>query len=829
MNLAEALRLMASPVPADCVDPRARVSAARDRYAAARMVDASLVCGTPDEPVWDTAVNSFTLEPLLEHVHGLPFFTDIADVRDPVTSELGKVLWVKCQARKSATMTDKALLPRATEVLRYESLMERSDRGRCEPEHMRFLEKYRKRQARCLLFQRMMLCSLLGNYTHVQAQRVPSVEARRRLYARVLNPVWFQAAQHACPALYVWCKREFLMHMLETYPGLAASVGEAIHYAQMKPLIAEAMEVVRLYVYENMEHDWSSLGAFHPPKPERGHYSFCTCLQKQPRNNGGGQRAECRFSALKWAQELALLLKPFHQRMLKVAYRKPDAGLLSWIRGRRVRCPLPLLPRQLTPQEAEEQDRMTQRARELAEEEEDQDQLMDTLTQMFGPTTNAGSLQRFKDVAGSMVAKQDRRKHATWKDAVVTARVYTFLAPAQFDWLVQAVHRTGLTDLYDLVPFFAQCGVTNPRVLDFMQSFLRHYRSGVLSFKQRIHCMQALHASEPHAYNLLQITAELVHRAQMSHTRVVGQLSAETTRAQIEALQRRSLLALQTDDLQWRKSTKKHIASADALARKQPAVWGKMAQQLRELYDFFDRRIQEIAAAFHATPMIEDSMCHLYFCHVCHRIYSHYRNPRHPDRSFYRWGLKTAWLHHATDTMRCDANLVDFTGSCAKQPLVRVNLIGQRLLCDKKAFQICVECGDIFQVVTSQCVDAGKGLMCLHCSQKAREASLTDVIRPALEWVAKLDRTCVICVRPTTNNAKTTLLPFGLVICRRCRTPYLIFHARRVEPVVRTREDFQERLRSFWGEKRTLQHRRAARQGDRQMRLNRQRNRQRKH
>lgn len=873
LNLEATLRVLGADFPQPPPSPffsltpvelaRARAEHGRDREAAAWALDAHWVLGTPEAPDYAGVVCGLTLEPLLHQVCGLPYTTDIADVNDPVALELGKALWAKSQSRKSGTVSEKHLLPDAAAVLQYAALTAHGSANLVDPADLKFVQRFRAQQDRRVLFQRILLCGLLGNYsTLVDGERVACVETRKRLYRRVMNPVWFQAVLHGCPELLVWCKRAFVVHLFDTHPSLQAALGGFVHLDAFRSLLEEALGLVRRYVRENLSRDWTSLGAFDPPLPPRDpaqHASpFCTCLrgQRNYRKGEGPSPAErarrrppCRFAGQAWTRDLKQLLLPIHLRMSAVNFRKPARGVERWLRGRRVRVRFPLVPRPLAPSECDAHAEMEATARAAEQEEEDRDRLQDALLRVFGPAHFGPGAHpfhrfddRFRDIVGHATRAREREQFAQREDAQAVARVFRFLTPAQFHWLHAAVQRLAPGNLLAVVGLFDALGVREPGTVTFVQHFLLGCTEGWLPLKQRERRLDLLRRYAPHAYNLLQVAVELTMRQSESHLRVVGQLSVEATQAQVAALQRRTLEALQCDDRQQLKLASRLALRARNRAAREPARFGGLVAEVEALQAFFEARLARTAAAFAAQPRIEASGAHLYLCRVCHRIYSNVRQAARPGAgagagaggtaapTHFRWGLASAWRNHRTGTLHCSANLVDFTGECASQPLVRVNLIGLRFAVDNDAFQLCARCGDVMRVASADehCVDAGEGLLCAACSEQHRRASRQQPLQPVLDRVARLATRCAVCRHTTTDPRKTTLLAFDQVLCRKCARPALVRYAVRLAPLVGGPEEQAAKLGAFWAEQRTRRIRLQAARGDYKMKQSRQRTRQRR-
>jgi hypothetical protein len=259
-----------------------------------------------------------------------------------MTILLSKVLNCRCQGRKYGAVAEKQLFPTPSETQRYERLV--ADPG--DPVGRRFVQSYQRYHVHQFQFQQVVLCGLLGGYEHCDPASRPDGPTRDRLYELMhaqshAARVWMQSLLHGCPALVVWCVRDYLVHALRDNPALLSQVGELMLFDRFQVLVGQAMSTVRRYVQQNLPHAWSVMSQHAPPS------QLCRCMDDPP-NTPKGQpkppRTPCMHEGVRWFDEVTTLLLPYHQALLDNAYRKPDSGILSFLVGKEVRTRAPLVP-----------------------------------------------------------------------------------------------------------------------------------------------------------------------------------------------------------------------------------------------------------------------------------------------------------------------------------------------------------------------------------------------------------------------------------------------------------------------------------------------------
>lgn len=816
-------------------------------YAEFRLVDALRHHPSPiaclHDAKWDDCINSFTLPlELIRSVCDASFLSDIAMVKDPMTRLVSKNLPSRCSSRKGGTVAESQLLPTPKQTARYHEILadwhHKANQvppvHRRDPRAQKFVHLYEEIAPRRIQVQQVMLCSLLGNYPHCTSH-VTNHQARRLLYVAFTKQtraalVWFQSLLHCRGGieekliggapLYVWCMREFVVHAIQDNGALREQVGDTIHFESFKALVSEAMSHVRTYLDQNLTHSWSSLGqsvAFVETDTRLTSDTslpMCPCLSK-------GCNRPCLYRDWAWHEDIARMLEPFKASMLAVQYHKPKIDAVAWLVSSDMRTAAPLIPRRLSDEE-KEQAELAKITYDPVQEEEEDDlsaMLIDQLGRVDGRkvSTFHMDLEKLKNAhQHGQQAKREAMKAAE-NDVAVINNVLLFLTKAQFDALQTLVSDLGC--LQTVVESWREIDFgVSAKAIDFILYLLDcHRTSNTAKLVQRRRLVQ-LHQREPHAYNLLQVAAELLKQQGPDGNggRIVGRLSVQTVEAQIEASGRKMLGILQhlqkSKMVQIRKFRKEHSALLKEC---------DIEASLQECQDEMDR-IEEVWRERGGPHTVESTSTSLHFCAVCQTVYSNVRSVDGPK--FYRYGLlKPLRQFDGTPgaATYCRNNVVNHRGQCHNQLLSQVNLLGIVYAFNKRVYQLCVQCGDIMSPDSTSAM-CEKGTLCCACGkEQQRRRDLED---PTLALVENLDRKCVCCGVVTTAPTSTFLFPFGICLCRHHTSKFITREIEKGMPWAS-----KEAVRTFIIDK-YVRHRQRKReaaqpQANRKMKVNRQRDR----
>ena len=697
---------------------------------------------------WSTSVNSFTLDSFRACTDHLSFFSDIAAVRDPLTSLFNKTLNSRCQTRKYGTVAEKALFETEKETKKYQKILAEASPCRNESDAKR-VDDYRAIHTRREQFRRLILCSLLGNYDHCTS-RIVHPRARQALH-RITAPdglAFFQSLLHVDKAwLVVWCVRDCLVRCILDDPALHAQVKKAIHFDDFRRLTNRAMAVLRAYLERALLNPHTSLYKHITSPSGGGGAELCVCLQHKNR--------ACLYESITWLHDTTRLLEPFHAFLLSnVQYKKPKVDVVQWLVSSDARKVNPLTQRRLSPEEAlEKETRMYD-----SDEEEREDALSSDMWKRIG--TIQGS--RLMDKILSLRTAKIKEAAAVAQDADATSSAHAYLTAAQFQALRQLCSREH--DLGAVVECWRGTGFGATDVeIDFIHSLLELHRSNDAAKLARKKMLAHLQERAPHASNLLQIAASLLKKqgADGDEGHVVGYFSMQTVQAQLRAahtkvvemfhhLQRCKMTAIQ--------SLKKDCGQLD------------VSDALQECQDEIDRITRGVESK--GDVLVEKASVSLHFCPVCSRVYSNVRSKYNPLMArYYRFGLRGASRRYSSESdVVCRNDVVNHIGSCRGQLLRSVNLVGVRFALRGRVYQLCVRCSDIMTPQVEDAVYCDEGQLCCQCAKKQMALEATSGLD---SFLAGLDRRCVCCMITTTTDDSTHLYPFGICLCRHHSRPYM--------------------------------------------------------
>lgn len=783
------------------VDLHALARAVRHRpsFAAARLSDAARAHTDRYVPLAEIrlaeACDQYTLPASLRHaVQQATFFNDIADVRTfSLASLVSKAYNSRCFARKYGTVAEKALLPNAEQRRRYAE----ADANNSATER-RLIEDFLAMAERRRDFKRLVLAALLGNFQHCES-RLESTETRRLLYGLLLDEreapgrpekggnAFLQQLLHGAPMVVVWCVREFMVHVLLGDAGLRQQVARVMHFDRFQQLVSGAMTAVRRYLAQNMPHAWTQLGAAVRQRPPL----LCSC-QVGRRNKQARPGPPClHLSAERHGQcwaDLQQLQRPWHEQMLGITVPKPHDSECTFVLGLAMRSRAPLVPRPLTAAEqAAEAERAEGRDPHLDEDERHDDALHAMIARVTGNGEGDHLWRRYQAFREHLLVER-RRDDLVAGGGDLACRARRFLSPAQFDalaWLVEQQQQQQTTTLSDIMRAVGRGGFgATPAGIATCIDVLRAHRNGTATKQQRLARLEALQQREPHAYNLLQIAAELHRDAHQA--RVVG------------------LLPLEALDSQLRAANRKWLAV-------QPS-------QVADTGGFVERT----------------AVC-LHFCDVCERVYSSVRDAS--THTFFGYGLVDAACDFLTGELYCADRRVTHRGVCATTPLTRVCLLGLRFQYARRVYQLCCGCSSIMSPPeadaasgsSSRCDDDAElgGLLCHDCTTKKRDAQWSA--REATYLAAELERCCCLCP-PTAQISGvngTHLYPHGLCLCRRHHSRHLAAHVE-LQEGLDTREATRAAIIAYHVASRQRRRQALQPQADRAMRRQRQRDRMRR-
>jgi hypothetical protein len=752
--------------------------------------------------VWFRNCNQYTLPDLSYHVQNVSFFDDIADVKDPTIALLSKVLNCACHSRKYGTVAESALFESPDDQESYDDIMANSDwrsvkskatkGGSFARERVRFVESFRSITPRRDQFKLIILCSLLGNYQHVAAKdKLLDESVRLSLYnefqcidgrkSRPEDDVWLQSILHQSPMLMVWCVREYFVYALLSDPALLDSVRDTLQFARFKSITGRAMAAIRNYLAHQLVR--AQTNAYQCLRNSAGS-QLCRCMNKIPNTRKGEAKkakAPCRFQHHTWLHDINVLIQPYHSEMLQTSYRKHDAGLLSFLIGLSVRVLAPLKPRPLN--DAEKQVKQSDAAAlESARNEFLRKEAEERLYQGMQSARNSSHAEdkpTMQDMAvrhASSITAEEREAHAR-ATTLNQADVFNYLSPKQFEFLSRLANASTndlgrVADIRDMVRSFTYCANIPHGVVTALLDFIDAYQRGGMTKRALLQWLVEMSKRAPHAYNLLQVSAELIKAETTRHSFVVGHMPAHVVNAQVQCGQVKTLDSLLADDQSHETECMSQINYfSRCLSKEQDTetrtLLTNTIQELQDTRETLLKRMESIHDQWKAIKEpIEPSFVHLHTCGVCNAVASNVRGPPKAarGRKYYRWGLESVKLNFSQGTLHCHRARMNHRGRCFDLPLETTNLVGIRYVHGKRAFQLCVGCADIMIPDFTSCLPTKDGLLCSDCSIK-RLKDKTSCHKHLVQWSNELKRVCVICNNTTRSERHTYLYPFGVVCC----------------------------------------------------------------
>jgi hypothetical protein len=788
---------------------------------------------------WSSCCNQYTLPDFSNQIQNLPFFDDIAEVRDPTIAMLSKVLNCACHSRKYGTSAENGMFESPDDTEMYEALLEQSQaenqtRQARARDRKHFIERYRNITSRRDQFKLIILCSLLGNYRHVRAEdRLLDEDARFALYNELQGPLedgvfrsrpeddaWLQSILHQAPMLMIWCIREYLVFALLNDPALLDSVRDTMQFDVFRSITARAMATIRHYLAHHLVMKQANACQ---ALEQTATQPLCRCINKI-KNVRKGQakrkRSPCRYQQHTWLHDINVLLLPFKAEMLRITYRKHDIGILPFLRGTSVRVRAPLIPRQLNHQEKaarhKDQEDLEQ-ARLQHQRQQDNEQMCQSMQEVLPVAAAAAAAEATQAFFSSRVEnKQDAAvQHASDLAATDKARqakattinqadVFHFISPAQFAFLSQlcseSIRNGRVASLVQMVQSFTHCAKIPTAVVDSILTFIDMYQCGGMTKRALLEWIVQFAHSQPHAYNLIQVSAEMIKMEALRQTSTVGVMPTHVLRRQIARCQVKTLDSLQADDIHQLGVCEERInyftRSLDRETKESTRdLLVHTIQELESIREVILERLKRVQLEWtRASQPVEPSFVNLHTCDVCNEVASNVRGP-HPDKKYYRWGLDSVKLNFTTNQLHCHRARMNHKGRCFDKPLIPTNLLGIRHMHGKKAYQLCVQCADIMIPDSTTCTSTRDGLLCSMCSLDRFKIRVKQ--QPDLDqWSKRLHRVCLICNQRTRTKRNTFLYPFDLVCCHRHHRRFMIHsaHAAMLLPHINSRESMAQHL-----------------------------------
>lgn len=318
--------------------------------------------------------------------------------------------------------------------------------------------------------RQLLLCSFLGNYAHIDPTSRPLRDVRTFLYDRLFDPTdvtyveWFYQFFKQCSHLIVFALREYLVFAIQDNPSMMTHFSSLTNFCtgteSFAAVTTGAMNEVRKFMSCNLELLHSS--------------------DKSP----------------ELFIHLNQIIAPFHERILKLSYKRMSASILPNLVAIRKVLPMKPIPNVVihVPIKEEESEGLDDLGLDLNEEDE-----------------------------GDEVTEEvfDIRSYISDVQLECLRQVVNRVVPLQYGVLMKCI---------SFFPFFGVAWSSKK----YLEKVLQDIHEGNVSYKEEVYYLRKLYQRDPHAYTLLQVTAELLKEA--LSIRVAATLPAHYLNNQLDAV-----------------------------------------------------------------------------------------------------------------------------------------------------------------------------------------------------------------------------------------------------------------------------------------------------
>jgi len=528
--------------------------------------------------------------------------------------------------------------------------------------------------------KQIFLCSLIGNYPFCDAASRPCTELRwilrvvlhRSKHKGTFEYKWFQTVFRHSGHLVEFVLREYLVYMVEDNPSLLSQMSHVFDWPAFRSITIEAMNQVRGY----LGLSWAL-----PESAFRKSLSRPTAsLSNDPSASltpsaASGLYTADASGASDLHSDIKSIVDVFHERLLAICYKRKNVSIVAALTTLRRYVPL------------------TSQIHSVFENSHPR----------APPTPDTLLVHKGVD---------DRDD----QEAPIPHDLSEFVSPHQYHAMKRillSLLACGNTHnvLLQAVAFFPFFGVG--------EAALQKIRIGVhalytdqLSNPQQHELMRDIKAADAFAYNLLQVTADIIKEVtSFSYIRVLPQ----------------------------------HI-------------WKYQIQAVQERFGLVPKA--------GSPPVMPSSQLYLRFCQVCDKIYTLYRRFGSAYKNEYTFGFRDAVVDFATLELYCIRNKSNHRGRCGAEPLAKIPLTGHLLNFNGRCFMQCPQrsCGVAMVLDTKRCEYTERGPACCDCTALIMRDRVTTT---AMASIVDRSPMCLMCVKPTKRSDHIFLYPHGVILCKK--------------------------------------------------------------
>jgi len=584
------------------------------------------------------------LDPLLfRYVQNASYFSSLAAVTNPMLKLMSKSIFLRCNTRTSASIIRELLITRWVE----------KKKGRNGIKQV--ITHYDASVFKHV--KSLTLVALLGNYYHVNPSSRPiSPDIRRRLYHIFTDSYydrWCLRLFHHCPLMVLTIIRSYVIFTISHDPALLANLKDLLSFDRFKELSELAADEVRQYfnahlcnpnslLYQSLlnlpslpchvQHLYScgcpDSDEFKKKKKQTCHHMPCPMkfvgipitytelYQQEKFDTEEDTKAGFDWRIQEEHLQIDYLIEPMEIKMKnEIMYQRKHSGptsIAELLLPLRKKGPLiPVLKKQHSI-EIESQDDSIPEIDWNDDSDSDSD------------------LDEAKDA-------EDEKRYT-----LISAEICRpFISLNQFKTVHEIVESVGPVGfgrpILRVLDFFQFLGVSKPPI-DYCKKLLTHYYESTMKIERIKLLLYHLRLYEPHLYNLLQISSDLL--SQCNRKLTIAELPLHITQAQITTLKYRAGGSI----------LQNHLSFA--------------------------------------------------FCSICGHIYSNLLDKRGVYRCTFKFGLRNASLSYLNHTLHCSRK-IPMTNSQGKscndinQTLSHIPMIGKLLTYKSKQIMICPNCGNL--------------------------------------------------------------------------------------------------------------------------------------
>lgn len=614
--------------------------------------------------MWSKLCTDVLLDPSIpHHIQNAAFFSPLAEVSMPILHLITKCcVNARCQCRTFPRIVRKLLV-----TIKRTRRKKKGKKGRVVVDTV---ETFVLR-----LCKEMVLCGLLGNFSHSEASTRPPPAVRQKLYDLFTQDKYnrwcVRLFEHSTSVL-IYSVRSTMVWILDHHPALLQQVygEEMMQYPEFRRITEEGMNLLRQIFTQSLANPFSAMSACLLTLPEQpcAKVHLWSCGHKRcvvpgvclGRTKGKGAVVSPvtpaaaspdieadRASGWAWdahAMHMEIEKHPalmaLEQAMKNISYRRPHICMAKLLRPQRKDFPLVPYRRTLEAPVA-----------------------VDELSEAFSGLLVGGEEEE-EEEEHEGEQDDDRYLFPRGKSSPYVPDDHLEAARQIISHCGPVGYGNPIPRVLDFLPCF---GVSETNTA-YLQNLFMQYRHHQAATQHIQRALWKLRAVDPHSYNLIHIFSELLEQA--SRRLKLIDLPLHVTTAQLEGL--------------------------------------------REAHGITEPR------------RLLDSSVSFVFCPVCLHIYSQIRDSNTVYKSAFNVGLRDASFSYLAQKSYCRNRRVNHRGRCGEEELVRIPMIGRFLWFGQKLILLCPQrgCGMLMcidQKDETFMVQNARGPACWKCTK-----TLTD-------------------------------------------------------------------------------------------------------